>query len=158
VQSYYTFLKHDESMQPETHSGHLHQKYSRYVPGQFPTGTRLFASDNASPANQPDKKQKRKLEANSHRWNKKTPLQFRAMVLADDVLFGAGWKDSEKIFAEDPHSKNDSVLEVISTADGKTLRQYPLEAEPVFDGMAAAYGRLYLALKNGQIQCMVEKR
>jgi len=36
VQSYYTFLKHDRSMQPATHTGHLHQKYARYTPGQFP--------------------------------------------------------------------------------------------------------------------------
>jgi hypothetical protein len=76
------------------------------------------------------------------------------MVLAGDVLFGAGWKDSEKIFAEDPHSQNESVLEVISVADGKTLRQYSLGAEPVFDGMAAAYGKLYLSMKNGKVLCM----
>ena len=96
--------------------------------------------------------------ANSHEWNRKTQLQFRAMVLAGNVLFGAGWKDSEKIFAKDPQGENESVLEVISTADGRTVRQYPLEAEPVFDGMAAAYGRLYLALKNGKILCMAEQK
>ncbi|MHC4166681.1 MAG: hypothetical protein ACYSWQ_06975 [Planctomycetota bacterium] len=50
------------------------------------------------------------------------------------------------------------MLEVISTADGKTLRQYPLESEPVFDGMAAAYGRLYMATKDGKILCMAGKR
>ena len=61
---------------------------------------------------------------------------------------------SEKIFANDPRSENDSVLEVISTADGRTLREFPLEAEPVFDGMAAAYGRLYMAMKDGKILCM----
>ncbi|MEA3225634.1 MAG: hypothetical protein U9Q07_06750, partial [Planctomycetota bacterium] len=131
--------------------------YSRYAPGQFPTGTRLFARENRSTANQAGKKQKRTLEANSHKWIEKTPVQFRAMVLADNLLFGAGWKDSEKIFTKNPHSENDSVLEVISTADGKTLRQHPLEAEPVFDGMAAAYGRLYLAMKDGKILCMVGK-
>ncbi|MBL7188198.1 MAG: PQQ-binding-like beta-propeller repeat protein [Phycisphaerae bacterium] len=159
VQSYYTFLKHDKSMQPDTHSGHLHQKYSRYAPGQFPTGTRLFARLNNTGSNsEPQKRQRRTLQANSHKWNRKSSTQYRTMVLAGDVLFGAGWKDSEKIFAKDPHSENDSVLEVISTADGKTLRQYRLEAEPVFDGMAAAYGRLYLAMKNGRILCMAEQK
>jgi len=159
VQSYYTFLKHDKSMQPDTHSGHLHQKYSRYVPGQFPTGTRLFARPNSSKKNgELKKRQKRTLTANSHEWNRKTQLQFRAMVLAGNVLFGAGWKDSEKIFAKNPYSENDSVLQVISTADGKMLREYSLEAEPVFDGMAAAYGRLYLAMKNGKILCMAEQK
>ena len=159
VQTYYTFLKHDKSMQPETHTGHLHQKYSRYVPGQFPAGTRLFARPNSTNKNSElQKRQKRTLTANSHEWNIKTLIQFRAMLLAGDALFGAGWKDSEKIFAKDPYSVNDSVLQVISVAGGKVLREYPLEAEPVFDGMAAAYGRLYLAMKNGKILCMGGKK
>ncbi|MHC4681277.1 MAG: hypothetical protein ACYTEK_21565 [Planctomycetota bacterium] len=134
-------------MQPGTHDGHLHQKYSRYVPGQFPIGTRLFARlNNSSKDSALQRRQRRTLKANSHEWNRKSPIQYRAMVLAGDVLFGAGWRDSEKIFAEDPHSQND--------ADGKTLRQYSLGAEPVFDGMAAAYGKLYLSMKNGKVLCM----
>ncbi|UCE46910.1 MAG: PQQ-like beta-propeller repeat protein, partial [Phycisphaerales bacterium] len=159
VQTYYTFLKHDRSMWPDTHDGHLHQKYSRYVPGQFPTGTRLFARVNDSGEGRAlQRRQNRTLEANSHKWNRKSSIQYRAMVLIGDVLFGAGWKDSEKIFAEGPDSENDSVLQVISAADGTTLRQYPLEAEPVFDGMAAAHSRLYLTMKNGKILCMAGKR
>ena len=159
VQTYYTFLKYDKSMQPEAHSGHLHQKYSRYMPGQFPTGTRLFASLNSSSRNSASQKRQRyTLEANSHKWNRKASIQYRAMILAGGLLFGAGWKDSEKIFAQDPHSETESVLEVMSVADGKMLRQYPLEAEPVFDGMAAAYGRLYLAMRNGKILCMAAGR
>jgi hypothetical protein len=58
-----------------------------------------------------------------------------------------------KISEQNPYCDNDSVLAVVSTADGQTLREYPLEAEPVFDGMAAAYGRLYLSLKDGSIIC-----
>ncbi|MHC4494351.1 MAG: hypothetical protein ACYSYM_00850, partial [Planctomycetota bacterium] len=159
VQTYYTFLKYDKTMQPGTHTGHLHQKYSRYVPGQFPTGTRLFARPNNSRKDSaPQRRQKRTLKANSHKWNRKTSLQFRAMVLADEVLFGAGWKDSEKIFQKDPDSPNDPVLAAISTADGQTINEYLLEAEPVFDGMAAAYGKLYLSMKNGKILCLTGKR
>jgi hypothetical protein len=158
VQTYYTFLKYDKSMQPDTHSGHLHQKYSRYMPGQFPTGVRLFARDNGKPEKQSGRRQKRTLAANSHKWNRKAPIQYRAMVLAENLLFAAGWRDSEKIFAKNPNGKKDVVLEVISTAGGETLKQYPLEAEPVFDGMAAAYGRLYMSTKDGKILCMGGKR
>lgn len=154
VQTYYTFLKTDKSMQPGTHDGHFHQKYSRYAPGQFPIGTRLFARDNSIKPNPSQKKSRQTLEGNDHKWNRKSLIQFRAMVLAGDLLFAAGWKDSEKIFADEPHTKNESVLEVISTADGRTIRQHPLEAEPVFDGMAATYGRLYLPLKSGKILCI----
>ena len=45
-------------------------------------------------------------------------------------------------------------LRVMSTADGKQSAKYKLDCEPVFDGMAAAYGRLYIPLKNGKIVCM----
>ena len=76
------------------------------------------------------------------------------MVLAGDVLFAAGWKDSVRIFEKDPYGENDSVLMVLSTVDGDILSEYPIEAEPVFDGMAAAYGKLYLSLKNGAVACL----
>ena len=66
-------------------------------------------------------------------------------------------KDSEKIFEKNPYSENDLVLRVISTTDGRTLKEYPLKAEPVFDGMAAAYGRLYISMKNGKVLCMTGK-
>jgi hypothetical protein len=163
VQTYYTFLKHDKSMQPGTHTGHLHQKYARYTPEQFPIGTRLFAQNNdKEKTRQLDRKRRRNLNANSHKWNRKTLVQFRAIVLADNFLFGAGWKDSVKIF-DQSHEKNfdsedNSVLMVMSTVDSETLKEYPLEAQPVFDGMAAAYGRLYLSLKNGTVVCMDSDR
>lgn len=163
VQTYYTFLKHDKSMQPDTHTGAFHQKYARYTPGQFPIGTRLFARENKKEKNlELIKKLRLTLGGNSHKWNKKMLVQFRAMVLADNVLFGAGWKDSEKIFEvprpagsqKNPYSENESVLMVMSIADGETLKEYPLKAEPVFDGMAIAYGKLYLSLKDGTIICL----
>jgi len=155
VQTYYTFLKHDKSMQPATHTGHLHQKYARYTPAQFPIGTRLFARQNTKQTTQQaGRKQRRTLDANRHKWNEKTLVQFRAMVLAGDVLFGAGWKDSAKMFEKNPYSEHDSVLTVISAADGERLKEYPLKAEPVFDGLAAAYGKLYLALNDGTVLCM----
>ena len=155
IQTYYTFLKHDKSMHPDTHDGHLHQKYARYTPGQFPIGTRLFARENKKRmSRETNRRQKRTLNANSYQWNKKALVQFRAMVLADGALFAAGWKDSVKIFKKDPYSENDSVLMVLSTTDGGVLSEYPLDAEPVFDGMAAAYGKLFMSLKDGSVICL----
>ncbi len=159
VQTFYTFLKHDPSMHPDTHTGHMHQKYARYAAEQFPIGTRLFAQDNIRPTSgRPARKRRQTLKDNTHKWNQKTLVQFRAMVLAGDVLFAAGWKDSVKIFEKDPFTPNEPILTVISTTDGKTLKQYPLEADPVFDGMAAAQGKLYLAQKNGAIICLGKKK
>jgi hypothetical protein len=34
---------------------------------------------------------------------------------------------------------------------GGTLAEIPIPASPVWDGMAAAGGKLYLALKNGKV-------
>jgi len=155
VQTYYTFLKYDKSMQPGTHTGHLHQKYARYTPDQFPIGTRLFARENdrtSSP--KPDNRKRRTLESNSHKWNKRSLTQFRAMIMADDLLFAAGWRDSVRAFEKDPARPSGSALIVISAADGEVLKEYPLKARPVFDGMAAAYGRLYLAQKDGSVICL----
>ena len=158
IQTYYTFLKHDKSMHPDTHDGHLHQKYTRYTPGQFPVGTRLFARENKQQEiSESKRRQRRRLDANGYQWNKKALVQFRAMVLAEDTLFAAGWKDSVKIFEKSPSDKNDSVLMVLSAADGDMLSEYTLDAEPVFDGMAAAYGKLYLSLKNGTVLCLGDK-
>ncbi len=150
VQTFYTFLKHDKSMQPSTHTGHLHQKYARYTKDGFPIGTRLFAQENTLGG---ASRRRWLLNSNKHVWNSKTLVQFRAMVLAGDALFGAGWKDSVKVFEGNPNEDGETVLMVISAADGKTLGEYPLEAQPVFDGLAAAYGRLYLAMKDGTVTC-----
>jgi len=45
------------------------------------------------------------------------------------------------------------VLQVYSVDDGKRTSQYKLEADPVFDGAAAAYGQLFISLKNGKLVC-----
>jgi outer membrane protein assembly factor BamB len=45
------------------------------------------------------------------------------------------------------------LLVAFSADNGNTLAEYNLEYPPVFDGMAAANGRLYLSLKNGKVLC-----
>jgi hypothetical protein len=42
----------------------------------------------------------------------------------------------------------------VSAADGKGLVTYRLGAMPVFDGMAAAHGRLYLSMADGHVLCL----
>jgi outer membrane protein assembly factor BamB len=158
IQTYYSFLKYDTSVQPDTHDGHLHQKYARYKPDQFPIGTRLFSQENKKQGGRDsNRRQRRTLNANNHQWNRKLLIQFRAMILADDIFIAAGWKDSVKLFEKDPYSKNESVLVVMSTFDGRVMSEYSIEAEPVFDGMAAAYGKLYLSLKDGSVVCFSGK-
>jgi hypothetical protein len=83
------------------------------------------------------------------------------MVLAGDKLFIAGWRDAVAITertgrALDPNEPDprQSVLRCISTGDGRTAAEYPLDAEPVFDGMAAAYSRLYISTVDGGVVCL----
>jgi hypothetical protein len=167
VQNFYYFLKKDKTMQPDTHTGHPHQKYARYEPEDFPIGTRLFAQDNKKPAKpeqekateepagkkKKDTSDKSPLAAHDHKWDQTLPFQFRTLALTDGLLVGAGWKDSVKVFGQEPEGGSGSMLMLVAPGDGKILKQVPIDAEPVFDGMAAAYGNIYLPLKNGAIEC-----
>lgn len=47
-----------------------------------------------------------------------------------------------------------ACLRMVSCKDGRTLGQKQLDSPPVWDGMAAAGGRLYMALRNGSVVCM----
>ena len=125
--------------------GHLHQKFTRYAEEFFPVGTTVMATSRRSDAG----------------WSKDVPFQPRAMVLAGDKLYLAGWTDAVVIELKtgrpkdpsnpDPH---DAYLQVRSADQGELLSKVPLEAEPVFDGMAAADDRLFLSLKNGKLVCL----
>ena len=93
--------------------------------------------------------------AKKYRWTQELPILARAMVLAPNTLFLAGPPD---LFATDDPSaalegKKGGRLCVVAAADGKQLAQYELESPPVFDGMAAAGGRLYLATCDGRVLC-----
>ena len=50
--------------------------------------------------------------------------------------------------------KNGALLWAVSAKDGKRLAQYRLKSIPVFDGMIAANGRLYISLETGELVCM----
>jgi len=100
------------------------------------------------------------------------PLQVRAMVLADDRLVVAGPPDvvdEEQAFYHPDDDEIRSKLEqqraalegqqgallwIVSASNGKKLAEYKLDSPPVFDGMASAGGRLYIALQDGRLVCM----
>jgi outer membrane protein assembly factor BamB len=106
-----------------------------------------------------------------HDWAKGVPLLVRAMVLADDTMFIAGPPDlvdeEEAFFNSDVaqiqaklaqqdaafDDRKGASLWAVSTSDGEKLAEYKLQSAPVFDGMAAANGRLYLVTKDGKVQC-----
>lgn len=108
-----------------------------------------------------------------HRWTKDVPLFVRAMLLAEGTLFIAGPPDivdEEESFrllvggdeavqqrlaeqAAALQGRQGGLLQAVSSVDGEKLAEYRLDSLPVWDGMAAARGRLYLATTNGKVIC-----
>ncbi len=101
-------------------------------------------------------------------WSNAVPMAVRAMVLAPDTLIIAGppvvGKKSKDLLAfeneEDALAafagKKKASLVVVSTKDGSTLSQVKLDAVPVFDGMSAANGKLFISTKDGTVLCLGE--
>jgi hypothetical protein len=100
------------------------------------------------------------------------PLQARGMVLAGGALFVAGPPDivnEEEAFKkqDDPaikaklaeqaaaiEGKRGALLWAFSVSDGKKLAAWRLDSMPVFDGMAAANGKLFFASVDGKVVCL----
>jgi hypothetical protein len=92
-------------------------------------------------------------------WQSWLPVRIRAMVKAGDILFAAGAPD---VFDEkDPFAaledRRGASLVAISAADGKQLSELKLDSPPVFDGLIAAGGRLFVCQRDGQIVCLSGK-
>jgi len=45
------------------------------------------------------------------------------------------------------------MIRVVDKKDGRIISERKLDAMPVFDGMSAAHGKVFLSLKSGQVQC-----
>lgn len=107
-------------------------------------------------------------------WKKDIPLLVRAMIKTGDVLFICGPADIidehetfeklkkgdesvQKVLAEQDallDGSEGSVLRAISAKTGETLAEIKLDALPVWDGMAAAKGKVYLTTKDGKVRCL----
>ena len=83
------------------------------------------------------------------------------MVLTDTTLFVAGPPDFGSEGADAPAAfgaKLGALLRVVSAENGNKLAEYDIGSPPVFDGMAAANGRLYLATNDGRVLCFGGKK
>jgi hypothetical protein len=77
------------------------------------------------------------------------------MVKSGDVLFIAGTPDvlDEKDPLAALEGRKGAVLQAVAVQDGEKLSEIKLTGSPVFDGMIAANGRLYLAMRDGRLLC-----
>jgi outer membrane protein assembly factor BamB len=96
----------------------------------------------------------------------------RGMVLAGPTVFAAGppaTLDEVRAFRslDDPATrkalseqaqslagKRGATLAAFSAGDGKKLSEIKLDAPPVWDGLAAANGKLFLATADGKVICL----
>ena len=104
----------------------------------------------------------------------KPDIQVRAMVVADQTMFIAGPPDvvdeEEAFFAMNDAAiqkklvtqsellkgKDGARLWAVSATNGKKLSEFKLDSLPVWDGMVAADGKLFLATMNGEVACFTE--
>jgi hypothetical protein len=88
------------------------------------------------------------------RWWNKLPIQVRAMVKTEDLLCVAGPLGSPLTSRAALEGKAPASLLAVSPADGSVLAEMMLPSTPVWDGMAAAAGNLYLSLASGDVVCL----
>ena len=107
-----------------------------------------------------------------YHWSEAIPFTSRALLLTDGALFAAGPAeivDESEVYVRygDPEiqtrmrqhveafeGRHGGILMGVSKQDGRKLAAYRLDSIPVFDGMAAAGGRLYVSMLDGSVLCL----
>lgn len=102
---------------------------------------RLFARDRAG---------------DGERWAKPFPIHVRAMALAGGSLFVAGPAVADPGQSAPLPDASRSCVIACSAADGGEQARLPIDGPPVFDGMAAARGMLFITTEAGQLLCLGE--
>jgi len=138
----------------------FNKKFSRspyYQPGA--EGCELFADENDNEPLLDERQEKRERGTMSRAkepvWSVQVPVNARAMVLTDKILFFSGSPDV--IPADDPlaalEERLGGKLWAVSTDDGDKLAEYDIASPPVFDGLIAASGKLYMVTRDGKVRC-----
>ena len=118
-------------------------------------GYHLLATAHQKPATAA-KGRKQGRAAPAKKWHdERFPICPFTMVATPRTLFVGGFPD--QIDPKDPwatfEGRRGGVLRAVSSTDGKTQAEHALDAPPVWNGMAAAGGKLYLSLTDGSIIC-----
>ncbi|MEK6239601.1 MAG: PQQ-binding-like beta-propeller repeat protein, partial [Planctomycetales bacterium] len=155
-------------------------KYPSGNTGQWRGGEKyhLFAllrGDQAKatpPPKQPKGRRKPAPKPPKYAWTTSVPLLGKAMFATENALFVAGPPNLVKpegtgeaaLRLRNPDQVRDAwdgkkggVLWVASVENGSKLSEYKLKSPPVFDGMAAGNGRVFIATADGKIVCFSER-
>ena len=95
-------------------------------------------------------------------WSQHDPdLYVNSIILTEKLLYVAGppaIRNETTVEAlEKWQGKRGGRLWCLATQDGEKVSELPLPSPPVYEGMAAAYGKLYVALRDGSVLCLDEK-
>jgi len=88
-------------------------------------------------------------------WSHTVPIRGEAILAADNCLYLAGTRDV--VDEDDPwahvEGRRGGVLAVHSREDGARLGEVSLASAPVFDGMSASVGNVFLVARDGSVSC-----
>ena len=133
----------------------VHDKQSAYFVRMFDTLRGLDPTVYFTPGSKGYLLFAKYVDSNRNAWTQRIPVRVRAMALASGRLFVAGPPDV--IDPKDPlgafESRKGGLLLVVDSASGEKHAEHQLPAPPVFNGVAVASGRLYLAGEDGSIVC-----
>jgi hypothetical protein len=115
----------------------------------FAADRKLIEPEPEARSSQQGKKAKRPGTQVRYYWSVRLPFYARGMVLAGDTLFVAGPSDVADLSESRP--KGAVWLWAISAQDGEKMASYRLKAPPVFDGLVAAKGDLFLTTTDGRV-------
>jgi hypothetical protein len=111
-----------------------------------------------APGSKRGRRRRRRPAKKSYLWSTPGDIQVRGMLVAgqgpEKRWFVVGAKGDWVASQEAYEGKQGSVLRVLDVADGKRISEQPLPGLPVFDGLSAARGRLYLSLTDGRVLCL----
>ena len=102
------------------------------------------------------RKPSEKEKAPTSRWSVSLAMRPRAMLRAGEFLFVGGMPNAtnQEELPQVFEGRRGGLLCVVSMKDTRGVAEYKLPSPPVWDGMAAAKGRLYIGMMNGQLACM----
>lgn len=113
----------------------------------------------------PKPKRGKRGPALNYTWTASVPVYVRAMVLAENALFVAGPRHIlEDDTADDPQAlveqtawfqgKKGAEIHAVSRESGEILTTTKLASPPVFDGMIAVDGNLYVSTLADRLTCL----
>lgn len=144
----------------------------RWPSGRYPTKPERRLAAHTVDWKELAKQPMSKLTALKYNWINEAPeILAKAMVLTNDLLYIAGPRDTadekrlwglsnEKEYQQKMHKqvewlngKHGCFLQVVSKENGLTQSSYHLDHMPVFDGLIASEGKLYMSTTEGSIIC-----